>query len=77
MDRDAWNAIVQQYFTQEMANDWNANNAYWAQYQKKVVANTMQGVYENFLYSYDQDLGMRSYGACVDLLAEKYGTETS
>ena len=31
VDRDAWNAIVQQYFTQEMANDWNANNAYWAE----------------------------------------------
>ena len=51
------------------------NNAYWAQYQEKVVANTMQSVYENFLYSYDQSMGIRSYGACVDLLAQKYGTQ--
>ena len=29
-------------------------------------------VYEGFLQSYDQKLGMRSYGACVDLLVEKY-----
>ena len=42
---------------------------------EKVVANTMQSVYENFLYSYDQSMGIRSYGACVDLLAQKYGGE--
>ncbi len=30
VDGEAWNEIVQQYFTQEMANDWNYNNAYWA-----------------------------------------------
>ncbi len=75
-DPQRW-AGVEEGLCQEAKLDMALNNAYWAQYQKKVVANTMQGVYENFLYSYDQDLGMRSYGACVDLLAEKYGTETS
>jgi len=33
------------------------------------VSNT---VYEGFLQSYDQKLGMKSYGACVDLLVNYY-----
>ena len=33
------------------------------------VSNT---VYEGFLQSYDQKLGMRSYGAYVDLLVNYY-----
>lgn len=44
---------------------------YWAQYETPVqtVTNT---VYEGFLQSYGQTLGMRSYGACVDLLVNYY-----
>ena len=37
-----------------------------------VVEQVGSAVYEGFLQSYDQELGMRSYGACVDLLVEKY-----
>ena len=29
-------------------------------------------VYEGFLHSYDQELGLKSYGACVDLLVNYY-----
>jgi len=29
-------------------------------------------VYTGFLRGYDQTLGMKSYGACVDLLVEYY-----
>ena len=29
-------------------------------------------VYEGFLQSYEQTLGLRSYGACVDLLVNYY-----
>ena len=74
-DPQRW-ARVEEGLCAQAGKDMALNNAYWAQYQEKVVANTMQGVYENFLYSYDQSMGMRSYGACVDLLAEKYGQET-
>ena len=51
--------------------DLAANNAYWAQFETPVqtVTNT---VYEGFLQSYGQTLGMRSYGACVDLLVNYY-----
>ena len=67
VDPDAWNAIVQQYFTQELANDWNYNNAYWAALSSP-VDDAAEQVYDSFLKGNDQDLGIRSYGACVDLL---------
>lgn len=51
--------------------DFACNRAYWAQFETPVqtVSNT---VYEGFLQSYDQELGMKSYGACVDLLVNYY-----
>lgn len=51
--------------------DIAANNAYWAAWEGP-VRETGEKVYETFLQSYDQPLGMRSYGACVDLLVEYY-----
>ena len=36
------------------------------------VQSVSNAVYEGFLQSYDQKLGMRSYGACVDLLVNYY-----
>ena len=74
VDREAWNAIVQQYFTQEMASDWNANNAYWAELSSPVEETAGQ-VYDSFLKGNGQKLGMRSYGACVDLLVAYFGAE--
>ena len=74
VDREAWNAIVQQYFTQEMASDWNANNAYWAELSSPVEETAGQ-VYDSFLKGNGQKLGMRSYGDCVDLLVAYFGAE--
>lgn len=51
--------------------DLRENNAYWARFDTPVQTVT-NGVYEGFLQSYDQTLGMRSYGACVDLLVSYY-----
>lgn len=51
--------------------DIACNDAYWASWEGPVEA-LGETVYEGFLQSYDQQLGMRSYGACVDLLVEKY-----
>ena len=54
-----------------MLGDLAAERAYWKQFETSVqtVSNT---VYEGFLHSYDQELGLRSYGACVDLLVNYY-----
>lgn len=51
--------------------DMAANNAYWARWEGP-VRETGEQVYEAFLQAYDQPLGMKSYGACVDLLVEYY-----
>lgn len=51
--------------------DIACNDAYWASWEGPVET-LGETVYEGFLQSYDQELGMRSYGACVDLLVEKY-----
>ena len=51
--------------------DLQAGNDYWARFESPVQTVT-DAVYEGFLQSYDQKLGMRSYGACVDLLVNYY-----
>ena len=48
-----------------------ANNAYWAQYETK-AAEVTSTVYDGLLKSYGQELGVQSYGACVDLLIAYY-----
>ena len=47
------------------------NNTYWQQFETPVqtVSNT---VHEGLLQSYNQQLGLKSYGACVDLLVCHY-----
>ncbi len=69
-DRAAWEPIYDS-LSEGVLRDFAANRAYWSQFDTPVqtVSNT---VYENFLYSYDQDLGLKSYGACVDLLVNYY-----
>ena len=56
--------------------DLAANNAYWKQWEGP-VKQTGEKVYTTFLQGYGQDLGMRSYGACVDLLVEEFLTNTT
>ena len=52
------------------------NNAYWKQWEGP-VRTTGEKVYTAFLQGYGQTLGMRSYGACVDLLVEEFLPYTS
>jgi len=55
----------------EVKADLAENNRYWAAFETPVQAVT-NTVYESFLQSYEQTLGLRSYGACVDLLVGYY-----
>lgn len=64
---DLWYEIAGKYFTAELSTDWNDNNAYWAQ-RSSQVEETASELYDTFLKGNDQQLGIRSYGACVDLL---------
>lgn len=63
--------MIYEGLTENVRQDLRANNAYWAQFDTPVQTLT-NTVYESFLQSYDQPLGMRSYGACVDLLVNYY-----
>lgn len=69
-DNEAWRQIYASLCPEVLA-DLNANNEYWARFDTPVqtISNT---VYEGFLRSYDQELGLKSYGACVDLLVNYY-----
>ncbi|MFI3249725.1 MAG: DUF3810 domain-containing protein [Eubacteriales bacterium] len=64
---DLWDTIVAEHFTPEIFIDWNYTVAYWAQFESPVKDASHQ-VYDEFLKSNEQELGMKSYGACVDLL---------
>ena len=69
-DRDSWLEIRSGLY-EGMLADMANNSRYWKQFETPVqtVAND---IYEEFLQSYSQELGLRSYGACVDLLVNYY-----
>ena len=69
-DRAEWERIYE-LLDENVMLDLALDSWYWKQFETPVrtVTNT---VYEGFLQSYDQKLGMKSYGACVDLLVCYY-----
>jgi len=69
---DAWYDITVKTFTPELSTDWRDNNEYWAALESP-VEDAAGDVYDTFLKRNDQELGIRSYGACVDLLVNYYG----
>ena len=73
-DRAAWERIFES-LSEDVVRDLLARRDYWKQFETPVqtASNT---VYEGFLHSYDQTLGLQSYGACVDLLVNCYYAES-
>ena len=71
VDPEGWYAIAGEYFTPELSADWEDNNAYWAARSSPVEEKAAQ-VYDSFLKGNGQELGIRSYGACVDLLVSYF-----
>ena len=72
-DPDSWREIYDG-LNDNVLRDFAAERRYWKAYETpaRTISNT---VYEGFLHSYDQNLGLRSYGACVDLLVCHYLSE--
>ena len=70
---EAWQRVYDG-LNEDVLRDFAANRAYWQRFETP-VQNISNTVYEGFLYSYDQDLGLKSYGACVDLLVCQYLSE--
>ena len=69
-DRAAWE-MVWDGLNEDVKRDLAFTRAYWQRFDTPVQT-VSNAVYENFLYSYDQMLGLKSYGACVDLLVCHY-----
>ena len=70
VDYSRWEPVYKS-LSREVRLDMALNNTYWQQFETPVqtVSNT---VHEGLLQSYDQQLGLKSYGACVDLLVCYY-----
>ena len=70
-DYEAWEQIY--YSQNELVRlDLRENSEYWDQYENTAASKASDAVYETFLQSYGQTLGLKSYGACVDLLVAYY-----
>ncbi len=69
-DREAWQSIYES-LDETVKRDLAERTAYWRQFRTP-VQKASNAVYEGFLHSYDQTLGLKSYGACVDLLVHYY-----
>jgi hypothetical protein len=72
-DNEAWKAVYSS-LSEEVRADLSANNAYWDQFETP-VSTVSDTVYTGFLQSYGQTQGLKTYGACVDLLVAYYGAE--
>lgn len=66
-DPVGWVEIVEEYFTVELSTDWNENSAYWKARESN-VEQVAEELYDGYLKGNEQELGIQSYGACVDLL---------
>ena len=69
-DRESWER-QRDLLDERILRDFAANQMYWQRFETP-VQNISNTVYEGFLQSYDQELGLKSYGACVDLLVGWY-----
>lgn len=56
--------------------DLRAKNAYWAQFEGP-VEQTSEKVYDTFIKSYGEELGVQSYGAVVDLLVQVFADKAA
>ncbi len=62
---------LRESYGEQVLADLRQNTRYWEQYETK-AAEVSESVYEGVLQSYGEPRGMRSYGACVDLLVAWY-----
>jgi len=68
---EAW-AEAQSYIGDYARKDLIANHMYWQDF-KTTASEISEAAYDGYLQNQGQELGTRSYGACVDLLVAYYG----
>jgi len=92
VDPEAWSKIAAG-LSDEVRMDWNDSYNFWESQKKfetgiefldKFLTNITVGVsdavdsvYDGFLKSQNQELGIKSYGACVDLLVEYFKAQSA
>jgi len=86
-DNEAWGEISAT-LSEEVVRDWQDNYDYWQSQRRVEtgiefldnlltsvtvsVSDAVDVIYDGFLKSQNQELGIKSYGACVDLLVEYF-----
>jgi len=90
VDSEAW-AGIYEGLSFEVLQDFEDSYIYWQSQKTvntgiwfldnaltgltDVFSNTVDAVYDSHLKSNDQELGLKSYGACVNLLVEYFATD--
>lgn len=69
-DYETW-TLIASALSDEVRTDWNANSQYWRS-MRSGVTEASEAVYSTYLKVNGQELGIRSYGACVNLLVEYF-----
>ena len=70
-DYDAWEGVWAE-LPETVKADLRNNNAYWKQFQNAAVQKVSNTVYDSFLKSYGETLGLQTYGTVTDLLVVWY-----
>ncbi len=70
-DKAAWKEI-NSGLAGAVKADSDYNSQYWRGYENTFVYRISDSAYESFLQGNGQTLGLKSYGACVDLLTHYY-----
>lgn len=69
-DIEAWR-YLKENFTEELRCDWEANNVYWND-KETMLEQISSLVYDFYLKSNGQTMGILSYSACVTMLVEYF-----
>jgi len=89
-DYDVWYEISTG-LSEYVITDWRENYDYWESQRRVetgvkfldniltniavTVSDSVDAIYDGFLKSQSQELGIQSYGACVDLLVEYFAAQ--
>lgn len=71
-DIELYSEIYLSCCSEAVRRDFEANNAYWKQFEKTKIAETATKVNDTYLKANEQEDGVQSYGRMVDLLLAEY-----
>ena len=71
VDYDRWLELYN-LLSDDVVADLRANSRYWNAHRSQVTE-AHDKLYDSYLKNYDVDIGIKSYGAVVDLLMSYYG----